>query len=99
MATRSNRFDWITPARIEEHKDKLAAKHVAILTAFAGGISYATMAEDKSLNIGTVKSRLNRARIALRSLVIHPNGQPKFSPNGAMLDENGNRSIFDDVDQ
>ena len=99
MANRTNRFDWITPALIEEHKEKLAAKHVAILTAFAGGISYATMAEDKSLNIGTVKSRLNRARAALRLLVVHPNGQPMWGKHGSLLDENGNRSIFDDVDQ
>lgn len=29
----------------------------------------------------------------------HPNGQPAYSPDGTMLDENGNRSIFDDVDE
>lgn len=28
----------------------------------------------------------------------HTNGRPMFSKNGMMLDENGNRSIFDDVD-
>lgn len=32
------------------------------------------------------------------SLHFHPNGQPKFGPSGMMLDENGNRSIFDDID-
>ncbi|MBZ9600702.1 hypothetical protein [Phyllobacterium chamaecytisi] len=29
----------------------------------------------------------------------HPNGFPVFSRDGTMLDEHGNRSIFDDVDQ
>lgn len=29
----------------------------------------------------------------------YPNGQPMWSPDGTMLDEYGNRSIFDDVDQ
>lgn len=31
--------------------------------------------------------------------VAHPNGNPKFSPSGMLLDETGNRSIFDDVDE
>jgi len=29
----------------------------------------------------------------------YPNGAPMFAPNGMMLDEHGNRSIFDDVDE
>lgn len=29
----------------------------------------------------------------------YPNGAPMFAPNGTMLDEHGNRSVFDDVDQ
>ncbi|PWJ88425.1 hypothetical protein C8D77_111148 [Mesorhizobium loti] len=29
----------------------------------------------------------------------HPNGQPMWAPSGTLLDERGNRSIFDDVDQ
>ena len=31
--------------------------------------------------------------------VKHPNGFPVFSRDGTMLDEHGNRSIFDDVDE
>ena len=31
--------------------------------------------------------------------VRYPNGQELFSPNGMMLDQDGNRSIFDDVDE
>lgn len=29
----------------------------------------------------------------------YPNGRPKFTVDGTMLDDRGNRSIFDDVDQ
>ncbi len=29
----------------------------------------------------------------------HPNGAPMFSPDGTMLNPDGSRSIFDDVDQ
>lgn len=29
----------------------------------------------------------------------HPNGAPMWSPDGTLLDERGNRSIFDDVDR
>lgn len=29
----------------------------------------------------------------------YPNGRPKFSLDGTMLDEKGNRSIFDDIDE
>lgn len=29
----------------------------------------------------------------------YPNGRPKFSLDGTMLDDKGNRSIFDDVDE
>ncbi|RUW81525.1 hypothetical protein [Mesorhizobium sp. M2A.F.Ca.ET.067.02.1.1] len=29
----------------------------------------------------------------------HPNGRHQWSPDGTLLDENGNRSVFDDVDR
>lgn len=29
----------------------------------------------------------------------HPNGRRQFADDGTMLDEKGNRSIFDDVDE
>lgn len=29
----------------------------------------------------------------------HCNGRPVYSETGTLLDENGNRSIFDDVDE
>jgi hypothetical protein len=33
------------------------------------------------------------------SLINYNNGKPMFSSDGTMLDEHGNRSIFDDVDE
>lgn len=33
------------------------------------------------------------------SRLMHPNGAPMFSADGTMLDDKGNRSIFDDVDE
>jgi hypothetical protein len=41
------------------------------------------------------QDKLNELR---RRHLKYPNGQPMFAPDGMMLDENGNRSIFDDVD-
>jgi hypothetical protein len=34
-----------------------------------------------------------------RQRLRHRNGAPMFSPTGMMLDEHGNRAIFDDVDE
>ena len=39
-----------------------------------------------------------RAAYAEQETIKHPNGKPMFSRDGTMLDEKGNRSIFDDVD-
>lgn len=39
-----------------------------------------------------------RADYAEQAAMKHPNGAPQFAPDGTMLDEKGNRSIFDDVD-
>jgi len=29
---------------------------------------------------------------------VYPNGAPMFAPDGMMLDDKGDRSIFDDID-
>lgn len=39
-----------------------------------------------------------RAEYERQALEKHPNGAPKYSRDGTLLDEKGNRSIFDDVD-
>lgn len=38
-----------------------------------------------------------RAAYASDAAMKHPNGAPVYAPDGTMLDENGNRSIFDDI--
>jgi hypothetical protein len=43
--------------------------------------------------------QIARVHYAEDALMKHPNGAPMFAPDGMMLDENGNRSVFDDVDQ
>lgn len=80
----------------------LPEEHFEILLAAADDLTYAQIAEKKGLKIGTVKSRLNRARANLEKLKsgpLHDNGAPKFAIDGTLLDRDGNRSIFDDVDQ
>jgi hypothetical protein len=39
-----------------------------------------------------------RALYAEQAALKHPNGKPMYAPDGTMLDDKGNRSIFDDVD-
>lgn len=39
-----------------------------------------------------------RAEYERQAAMKHPNGAPVFAPDGTMLDDKGNRSIFDDVD-
>lgn len=40
-----------------------------------------------------------RAAYAAQAEERHPNGAPKWAPDGTLLDAKGNRSIFDDVDE
>lgn len=40
-----------------------------------------------------------RAAYEGQAAMKHDNGAPMFAPDGTMLDEKGNRSIFDDVDE
>lgn len=41
----------------------------------------------------------SRLREKLRKAsLIHPNGKPKWGPDGTLLDDKGNRSVFDDID-
>lgn len=82
---------------------EMSPDHVAMLMQRdVAHRTYEKIAADFGIQIGTVKSRINRARIRinlLRANAVHPNGNPKFADDGTMLDEQGNRSIFDDVDE
>lgn len=61
-----------------------------------------------SVQVVEVKDRSDLAKVAIARIDIrtdeqreerHSNGQHMWSPDGTLLDEHGNRSIFDDVDQ
>lgn len=103
MAYRSEKYAKITGEDVVACKDLLRPEHFEVLCAAGDGAIYAEMAAALNLKIGTVKSRLFRARAALavarQKRFVHPNGQTKFALDGTLLDEQGNRSIFDDVDQ
>jgi DNA-directed RNA polymerase specialized sigma24 family protein len=49
---------------VEKFKDRLTPDHFAILMCSTAG-DYASISSTLNLKIGTVKSRLNRARIAI----------------------------------
>lgn len=56
---------------VQAHVERLTAPHFAILTAaMQPDASYTVIAERLSINIGTAKSRLHRARAALGKLLI-----------------------------
>ena len=82
---------------------EMSSEHTTVLMQHdVAGRNYLTIATELGISFGTVKSRLNRARIKLnllRARAVYPNGKPKFAEDGTMLDERGNRSIFDDVDE
>lgn len=40
-----------------------------------------------------------RAAYAAQAEQRHPNGAPMWAPDGTLLDDRGNRSVFDDVDE
>lgn len=88
-----------TPEQITDHAGKFTPDQLDILFGHANGWSYAELVERLGLKLGTVKSRLNRARLKLMPLLKHPNGAPMYAPDGTMLNEDGIRSIFDDVDE
>lgn len=102
MAYRKEQYAKITGEQIVACRDLLRPEHFDVLTAAGDGVIYKEMAASLNLKIGTVKSRLNRARAALAQArskrFVHPNGQPMYALDGTLLDEKGNRSIFDDVD-
>lgn len=86
---------------VERFENELTPAHFAILMAITNG-GYAGASAALSIPVGTCKSRLNRARAALAAILsceTHPNGAPKWAPDGMMLNEDGTRSTFDDVDE
>ena len=61
-----------------------------------------------SVQVAEVKDHSDAAKVTITRLDVrtdeqraakHPNGVHKWAPDGTLLDENGYRSIFDDVDK
>lgn len=68
---------------IMAHAGGLTVPHVAILTyAMTPGMKYATIATAMNIKVGTVRSRLNRARSALRALKKDATPAPGIIPAG-----------------
>lgn len=58
----------IEPALTESEIKALAAHHADVLTGIEGGAKYDEIATTLDIPIGTVRSRINRARRALDAL-------------------------------
>lgn len=58
-----------TAEQIDAHAPKLQKHHLDILRAVATGATYTQLAEGLRLPGGTVRSRLNRARVALNAAI------------------------------
>lgn len=54
---------------VEQHATKLSSDHRAILVAAASGLTYPVMAEQLGIPVGTVRSRLSRAKVVLDRVV------------------------------
>lgn len=84
---------------VEQFKPQLP-EHYYLALVHAGRGHYEVAAAKLGVPVGTIKSRLNRGREAMAKLMaaaVHPNGAPKWALDGTLLDEQGNRSTFDDV--
>lgn len=56
-------------ATVQLYADRLNQKELAVLMGAASGVSYTTMAETLSIPVGTVRSRLHRARVLLEKMI------------------------------
>ncbi|PBB96697.1 hypothetical protein [Mesorhizobium sp. WSM3862] len=63
---------------------------------------------ETSVTVAEIKDHSDVAKISIVGIdkrtdeqraAKHPNGRHVWAPDGTLLDENGNRSIFDDVDK
>ena len=86
------RFDAPTdPAVVEAHAENLTGKHLAVLRARAADKTYEQIAGELDLRLGTVRSRLNRARNALDMLIEQADDgrreKRELEPGGLLSDE------------
>lgn len=91
------RIDALSRETIESHREVLGEfQYAALMRRDVDAAPYGAIAEALGCQVGTVKSRLNRARLKIRIATDrHPNGAPRWSPSGTLLDAKGNRSNVD----
>ena len=71
---RPRQFKAYTAEQIKSCADKLTTLQIIILDAALSGDDYAKIAASLSLPVGTVKSRLNRARAAMAKILAAKEG-------------------------
>ncbi|NTJ00312.1 hypothetical protein G6L07_08240 [Agrobacterium rhizogenes] len=83
------------PGAKPEQGEVTSANAVVVFVRFSGSTSQACTPADLTFLDGkSVDQRPEEHRG-----LTHPNGRPMFSWSGTMLNADGTRSIFDDVDQ
>lgn len=68
-------------ADIDAHEENLPRAFVGVLRLSLTGKSYIEIAEAEGIKVGTVKSRLNRARLALANLMADDAQQDRIDKN------------------
>lgn len=84
---------------VEQFESKLTKPHFDVLMA-ATVHNYEGISLALGIPLGTVRSRLHRARenlVKLLAASVHPNGKPMYADDGTLLNDDGSRSIFDDL--
>lgn len=78
-----------------EQGEVTSANEVNVFVRFSGSTSQACTPSDLTFIDGKPVDQRAEEHRGLK----HPNGRPKFSWSGTMLNADGTRSIFDDVDR
>ena len=74
--------------RIQEALGRLSAEHRAVLIMKdMDGMKYEDMAEVLDVPIGTIRSRLHRARLELREILIQEENRTEKKPSAATAPE------------
>lgn len=88
----------ITRELISARAADLKVRQFSVLMASTDG-GYVAGAAALGLKVGTFKSRLNRAREALRMSCKHPNGAPMYAKDWTPLNEEGKPLVLAEADQ
>jgi|GEM_PF-1916163 len=70
-----------------------AAQREALLLAVLEGLPYETIAEHTGVSVGTVKSRISRARDTLERLLLEGDTRPATTPRRPSVDRRDDDAI------